>query len=303
MRGDLLGRDVEIARASDWFVDSSLPLATVTGPLGVGKSCLALELADRFRHQLNGSVVVVDALRVRGYAELVALLADRPGPSRDLLVLDGWHPPPEGPHLVCRLLEERAGLRIMVTSSAPLGLDEEWLLALEPFPVPEPERTTGLRSCAAVQLFCRRAREVTPGFAPADVDLVAIARLCARAHGLPLGIELLASRMVNHTPSALLGILDRGPGVSNEHLCPEAVGGAPIEVEQVEEVNRLHALTPRECEVLKQLITGATNEQIGRRLGMSTKTAMHHISAIYRKLGVHGRAGATAFAFRSGLTR
>jgi DNA-binding CsgD family transcriptional regulator len=60
-------------------------------------------------------------------------------------------------------------------------------------------------------------------------------------------------------------------------------------------------LTPREVEVLEELITGATNKEISRRLGMAPKTVMHHSMAIYRKLGVRGRAEATAWAFRHGL--
>jgi len=60
-------------------------------------------------------------------------------------------------------------------------------------------------------------------------------------------------------------------------------------------------LTPREREVLGELITGVTNKEISLRLGMAPKTVMHHSMAIYRKLGVRGRAEATAWAFRHGL--
>jgi DNA-binding CsgD family transcriptional regulator len=60
-------------------------------------------------------------------------------------------------------------------------------------------------------------------------------------------------------------------------------------------------LTPREEEVLRELVTGATNKEISHRLGMAPKTVMHHSVAIYRKLGVRGRAEATAWAFRHGL--
>ena len=61
------------------------------------------------------------------------------------------------------------------------------------------------------------------------------------------------------------------------------------------------ALTPRERDVLRALASGATNAQIAERLGLTTKTVMHHSVAIYRKLGVRGRAAATAWAFRHGL--
>lgn len=60
-------------------------------------------------------------------------------------------------------------------------------------------------------------------------------------------------------------------------------------------------LTPRERDVLVELTTGATNKQISARLGMAPKTVMHHSMAIYRKLGVRGRAEATAWAFRHGI--
>ncbi len=60
-------------------------------------------------------------------------------------------------------------------------------------------------------------------------------------------------------------------------------------------------LTPRETKVLQEMVSGATNREIGERLGVSAKTVMHHSVAIYRKLGVRGRAEATAYAVRAGL--
>lgn len=62
----------------------------------------------------------------------------------------------------------------------------------------------------------------------------------------------------------------------------------------------LERLTPREQQVLQRIATGATNKQIAEQLGMTAKTVMHHSGAIYRKLGVRGRAEATAWAFRAG---
>lgn len=61
------------------------------------------------------------------------------------------------------------------------------------------------------------------------------------------------------------------------------------------------ALTPRQREVLRLLATGLTNREIGVRLGLSAKTVMHHLAAIYLSLGVRGRTEATAWAFRAGL--
>jgi DNA-binding NarL/FixJ family response regulator len=57
-------------------------------------------------------------------------------------------------------------------------------------------------------------------------------------------------------------------------------------------------LTPRELEILRELTTGATNRQIGSRLGLTPKTVMHHSVSIYSKLGVRSRTEATAWALR-----
>jgi DNA-binding NarL/FixJ family response regulator len=60
-------------------------------------------------------------------------------------------------------------------------------------------------------------------------------------------------------------------------------------------------LTDRELEVLDRIAAGDTNKDIARRLGVSPKTVMHHTMGIYRKLGVRGRAEATAYALRNRL--
>lgn len=59
-------------------------------------------------------------------------------------------------------------------------------------------------------------------------------------------------------------------------------------------------LTPRELDVLERLVAGGTNRDIASTLGMTPKTVMHHTVAIYRKLGVRGRAEAVSWALRSG---
>lgn len=63
----------------------------------------------------------------------------------------------------------------------------------------------------------------------------------------------------------------------------------------------IEALTPRELDVLRHLATGGSNKEIGAALGLRPKTVMHHSVSIYGKLGVRGRAEATAWAFRNGL--
>ena len=72
--------------------------------------------------------------------------------------------------------------------------------------------------------------------------------------------------------------------------------------ERVSDARTRTPLTPREREVLAALASGRTNREIADALGMSAKTVMHHSVAIYRKLDVRGRAGATAWAYQHGVT-
>ena len=60
-------------------------------------------------------------------------------------------------------------------------------------------------------------------------------------------------------------------------------------------------LTDRELDVLRHIAAGGTNKDVAAALGITAKTVMHHSVAIYRKLGVRGRAEATAYAYRSNL--
>lgn len=76
-----------------------------------------------------------------------------------------------------------------------------------------------------------------------------------------------------------------------EHA-PAAVGGSVLAREHPKE------LTEREREVLETMTSGASNKELSRLLSISTKTVMHHTSAIYRKLGVRGRSEAVAWALR-----
>jgi len=74
-----------------------------------------------------------------------------------------------------------------------------------------------------------------------------------------------------------------------------------LTIPKPETPNRPEHLTPRELDVLRALMTGATNRAIGAALGLRPKTVMHHSVSIYAKLGVRGRTEATAWAYRNGL--
>jgi predicted ATPase len=106
--------------------------------------------------------------------------------------------------LVRDLLLSAAGLRVLATSRAPLGIAGEVTYAVEPLAVPQhacpPDE---LAHADAVRLFLDRARAARPDFAPGPDEIVAIAEICRRLDGLPLAIELVAPRVRAFSPQRL----------------------------------------------------------------------------------------------------
>jgi DNA-binding CsgD family transcriptional regulator len=139
----------------------------------------------------------------------------------------------------------------------------------------------GLRlACALVPFVIRRGYDGLVG--PALTSLLHQAE-----DWQPDDVQLAqAHRVQAHLASCGIAAQVLGPGV----IAPQRHG--PADDQQ---------LTRREWDVLGQLTTGATNKEIGARLGLAPKTVMHHSMAVYRKLGVRSRAEATAWAFRHGV--
>jgi DNA-binding CsgD family transcriptional regulator len=170
------------------------------------------------------------------------------------------------------------------------------------------EDAVRMRVCLAPleQLLPQIIPSLAPGYLAAVSplrDLVGASRydeVAAEVAGLPLPrANRLAQGIVRSYRAASAppaGVVAPGGATSSPADPLRAVGegadrGARRPVE---------ALTPREVEVLGRLVAGGTNREIAVELGVSTKTVMHHTMAIYRKLGVRGRAEAVAWALRSG---
>ena len=115
--------------------------------------------------------------------------------------------------VIARLLAEAPGLHVLATSREPLRLQGEQVLALEPLPVPDPERTSpdvaALLEYASVRLFSSRVRAVRRDFQLDADSAAAVATICRRLEGLPLALELVAVRLRSQSPRALLPHLER----------------------------------------------------------------------------------------------
>lgn len=222
-----VGRASELARACAWL-EGGARLVTVVGLGGVGKTRLALELAQRLAPRFAAGVrfvpleglarvnEVVPALASRlGLAAsgepTVAAIAAQLGEGSALLVLDeAEHLPADAlGSLLVRLVEAAPGLRLLVTARAPLGLASEHVLQLEGLPTGSP--AAGIDE--ACRLFFDRAARAGAVLVADDDTTHAVRALCDELGGLPLAIELAAARAPTLPVQALLDELRAGADV------------------------------------------------------------------------------------------
>ncbi len=216
-----IGREAELAEVEEAL--TAHRLVTLTGVGGVGKTRLATELAARLADEFTEGVwyfelaAVADPAAVPDAVAAVLGITQQPGKSVSesvaaalegrvrLLVFDNCeHVRDAAADLVEAILAHSATVRVLATSREGLGVADEqlWL-------VPSLEVNTGIDS-AAVSLFVERARSVASRFSVATADeAAAVVEICQRLDGIPLAIELAASRMASMTASEVRDRLDQ----------------------------------------------------------------------------------------------
>ncbi len=157
---------------------------------------------------------IAGALQVQGREPLAGVARALAG-QRTLLVLDNYEQlAGQAEAVVQQLLTDSAGLHLLITSRQRLGLPGEQVFELAGLPLPETARSRSgdeaLSGQAAVALFIDRARAVAPDFAVGAAQEAAIVELVRLLAGMPLAIELAASRMRSLSPQALLALLTDG---------------------------------------------------------------------------------------------
>ncbi len=223
----LIGRERELAFAQQILADPRSRLLTLTGPGGVGKTRLSLEIAHAMADSFSDGVAFVSLAPVNDPTLVVASIAAALGLREDsssslierlknalrdrhrLLVLDNFEQVIAAAPLVVELLSAAPQVRVIVSSRAPLRVRGERELPLAPLGLPgsQPGSQQDEAIADSMSLFVQAASAVDPNFELNEENQATIAEICIRLDGLPLAIELAAARVRLLSPAKILSRL------------------------------------------------------------------------------------------------
>ncbi|HEX6817256.1 MAG TPA: helix-turn-helix domain-containing protein, partial [Ktedonobacterales bacterium] len=228
----LVGREHEHAAAAHLLTRPSVRLLTLTGAGGVGKTRLALQVAEGLRSDFADGICFVALAELTDPALVLPAIARALGLHEGnqsvrerlrvhlrhrslLLVLDNFeHLFAAGPEVVQAVAVCR-DVKLLATSRSPLHVGGEHEMSVSPLEVPDawgdPSAKPSLADLshyAAVTLFVQRAQAVRPTFELTTENVDAVVEICRHVDGLPLAIELAAARIRMLTPQMLLARLD-----------------------------------------------------------------------------------------------
>jgi len=229
-----VGREQEVTMVANLLRRPDVRLVTLMGTAGVGKTRLALQVADQLSSLFTDGIYFVPLDQLSSAEAVLPTLAqmlniqdEKDTPLLEqvkavlrnqslLLILDNFEQVIAARRIIADLLTTSLKLKVLVTSRVMLHMQAEHLCEVPPLPLPDrgkPGQQPNLAKLsrnAAIALFVQRAQAVQPDFQLTATNAAALTDICIRLDGIPLAIELAAARIRHFQPQALLTRLEQG---------------------------------------------------------------------------------------------